>query len=114
MNRTYFPLAGFAMASVLGGQALAAGAMADMKGMPASNASAKTGQATGIVSGFDTKAGVVTIKHGAIPGVGWPAMTMTFKATSAALLKGVQSGDEAAFTVMVNGRDNEAAALKKQ
>ena len=75
---------------------------------------AKTGQATGVVTGLDDKMGMVTIKHGPIPGVGWPAMTMSFKAMPARLLKGVKAGDKVAFTVKVKGQENEVTALRKQ
>jgi Cu(I)/Ag(I) efflux system periplasmic protein CusF len=114
MKRTYLPFAVLALAATLGGQAVAAD-MPNMKGMAmAKPGGAKTGQATGVVTGLDGKAGTVTIKHSAIPAVGWPAMTMTFKATPASLLKGVKSGDKVAFTVKVEGQANEVTALRKQ
>ena len=88
--------------------------MPNMKDMAMAKADAnKTGQASGIVTGLDGKAGTVTIKHGPIPAVGWPAMTMTFKAMPASLLKVVKVGDKVAFTVKVEGQDNEVTALHK-
>jgi Cu(I)/Ag(I) efflux system protein CusF len=56
----------------------------------------------------------VTIQHGAIPGIGWPAMTMTFRARPASPIKGLKPGDKVAFDVKVQGSSNEVTALKKQ
>lgn len=95
--------------------AAAADNTSNMKGMPMGKAeAAKTGQATGVVTGVDDKMGMVTIKHGPIPAVGWPAMTMSFKAMPTTLLKGVKAGDNVAFDVKVQGSSNEITALKKQ
>jgi Cu(I)/Ag(I) efflux system protein CusF len=115
MKRSYLPLAALVVTVALAGPALASDNMAKMKGMPMGKTdAAKTGQAAGIVTGLDSNAGTVTIKHGAIPAVGWPAMTMTFKAMPATLLKGVKAGDKVAFTVKIRGQDNEVTALRKQ
>ncbi|CAN7656163.1 copper-binding protein [Phenylobacterium sp. LjRoot225] len=96
--------------------AIAAPAFADdMKGMamgPA--AAAKTGHATGVVTAVDSKAKTVTIKHGPIAAVGWPAMTMTFKANPPALASKVKAGDKVAFNVKVEGGKNEITAISKQ
>jgi Cu(I)/Ag(I) efflux system protein CusF len=106
------------LATALAAAALPAAAadnMPNMNGMPTGKAeAAKTGQATGVVTGVDDKMGMVTIKHGPVPGVGWPAMTMSFKAMPVTLLKGVKAGDKVAFTVKVKGQDNEVTALRKQ
>ena len=39
----------------------------------------------------------ITFSHEAVPALGWPAMTMTFKLGSASLAKGVKVGDRVAF-----------------
>ncbi len=39
----------------------------------------------------------ITLSHEAVPAIGWPAMTMTFKLGSPALAKGVKVGDRVAF-----------------
>lgn len=39
----------------------------------------------------------VTISHGPVPDLQWPAMTMTFRAPSANLLSGVAPGDRVSF-----------------
>jgi Cu/Ag efflux protein CusF len=39
----------------------------------------------------------VTISHGPIEALGWPAMTMSFKAASPELLQGINVGDPVSF-----------------
>lgn len=91
-------------------------ATSDMKGMKmASEADAttvKTGKATGVVKALDAKAGTVTLQHGPIPGVGWPAMTMTFKATPPAMLKGVKVGQTVDFAVRTPPSGPEVTSLQ--
>jgi Cu(I)/Ag(I) efflux system protein CusF len=87
--------------------------MSDMKMAPAANASAvKTGTASGIVKAIDPKAGTVTLQHGPIPGVGWPAMTMVFKATKPAMLKGVKVGQTVDFAVRTPPTGPEVTAIR--
>lgn len=39
----------------------------------------------------------ITLSHEAVPAIGWPAMTMTFKLSSATLAKGMKVGDHVTF-----------------
>ena len=39
----------------------------------------------------------ITISHGAVPAIGWPAMTMTFKLDPPTLARGLKVGDRVAF-----------------
>jgi len=86
------------MISLIAILALAAGAagaqdMPGMKGMKTAPAVAvKTGKATGVIKALDAKAGTVTLQHGPILGLGWPAMTMVFKAAPPTMLKGLKVG----------------------
>ena len=45
---------------------------------PAPDTAGKTGQGVGVVQAIDPAARTITLKHGPIPTIGWPAMTMTF------------------------------------
>lgn len=45
----------------------------------------------------------VTIAHGPVEGLGWPAMTMSFKAASAEMLSGVSVGDQVSFSFSQDG-----------
>ncbi|MGD9729675.1 MAG: copper-binding protein [Nitrospiraceae bacterium] len=70
-------------------------------GADSTNQSAK---AIGIVKAIDSVRGTVTLKHGPIPSIKWPAMTMAFKITQdkAAPLK---LGEQVEFEFVTNGMD---------
>jgi Cu(I)/Ag(I) efflux system protein CusF len=77
-----------------------------MGGMSMSPApAAKQGKGTGVIKAIDAKAGTLTIQHGPIPAVAWPAMTMTFKAKPATLLTGLKVGQTIGFDTTVRGMD---------
>ncbi len=42
--------------------------------------------------------GSVTLRHGPVPRLDWPAMTMTFRTKSAAQMRGLEKGDRVRFT----------------
>lgn len=90
-------------------RASAADAMSSMA-MPAD---AKMGKATGTVTAIDAAEGRITLNHGAIPAVGWPAMMMAFSAKPA-LLNGITVRDKVAFDVTVRGNAGEVTAITKQ
>ena len=54
-------------------------------------------QGVGTVDSFDAKAGTVSLNHGAIASLKWPAMTMEFKVANASLLQGLKPGAKVAF-----------------
>lgn len=90
----------------------AAKPMADMPGMPAS--ATKTGKGTGVITEIDAKSGTVTIKHQPIAALGWPAMTMGFKATPASLLKDLKVGQKIGFDAKQGSGLPEITAVRKQ
>jgi len=51
----------------------------------------------GTVDGVDAKAGTVSLNHGAIASLKWPAMTMEFKVANATLLKDLKRGASVSF-----------------
>ncbi|WP_135209762.1 copper-binding protein [Vitreimonas flagellata] len=51
----------------------------------------------GTVTQVDAAAGTITINHGAIEAISWPAMTMQFTAENPAILRGVAVGDHVRF-----------------
>jgi Cu(I)/Ag(I) efflux system protein CusF len=53
-------------------------------------------RAEGTVTAIDPEAGTITIKHGPIPAIDWPAMTMSFEADKQ-LRDQVGVGDAVAF-----------------
>jgi Cu(I)/Ag(I) efflux system protein CusF len=93
-------------------QPAATSAPADMGNM-AMPADTKMGKGTGTVTAIDKVAGKITLDHGPIPEVGWPAMTMAFKA-SPDLLNSVAVGDKVAFDLTLKGNAGEVTAISKQ
>ena len=86
--------------------------MKDMPGM-ATKPGMKHGQGTGVIKAIDEKAGSVTLQHGPIPAVSWPAMTMAFKAKPA-LLKGLKIGQAVDFDCDVTGMSGEITAIRRK
>ncbi|MGE5470427.1 MAG: efflux RND transporter periplasmic adaptor subunit [Bacteroidota bacterium] len=69
-------------------------------GQAAPGKAAATGvghKAEGKVEEVDVQAGTVSISHGPVASLKWPAMTMEFKVANAALMKGMQPGVVLAF-----------------
>jgi Cu/Ag efflux protein CusF len=91
----------------------APGGMDAMSGNMAMPAEAKTGKGTGTVTALDKAAGKITLDHGPIPELGWPAMTMAFTAKPE-LLGGVAVGDEIAFDLTVRDNAGEVTAITRQ
>lgn len=60
-------------------------------------------RAAGQVEDLDLKAATVTIAHGAVPGLKWPAMSMEFKVAHAGLLTGLQAGAQVGFEFVERG-----------
>ena len=71
--------------------------------MPA-NAAAKKASATGTVEAVDATAGKITIAHGPVDALQWPAMTMGFKATPEQVAS-VQVGQKVEFEFESQGMD---------
>jgi len=76
-------------------------------------ASAQTGDGSGVVKAVNAKAGSITLHHAPIAALGWPAMTMTFKADPA-LLKALKPGQAVKFTVRPEGDSGEVVAIAPQ
>lgn len=55
----------------------------------------------------------VTIAHGPIQGIGWPAMTMTFTAPQG-LANGIQAGDAVDFSFRRQGSGYQLTSLRKR
>ncbi|RQO39699.1 metal transporter [Variovorax sp. KBW07] len=54
-----------------------------------------------VVQKTDTAAGVIVLKHGDIPNLAMPAMTMGFDVVDRKMLDGVKAGDKVRFHVEV-------------
>jgi Cu(I)/Ag(I) efflux system protein CusF len=105
-------LTAFAILAALAATPALAQGMADMPGMKAAPAAAaaQTGEGVGVVKALNAKAGSVTLRHGPIPALGWPAMTMEFKADPA-LLANIKPGQTVSFTVKPTDESGEITAI---
>ncbi|PMU22969.1 MULTISPECIES: copper-binding protein [unclassified Pseudomonas] len=68
-------------------------------------------KAEGIVKAIDSEKHMVTIAHGAVPAVQWPAMTMAFNATTKQLA-GLKAGDRVAFEFRAEGMTATIVSIK--
>ena len=63
---------------------------------------AKSGKGVGTVTAIDAATGKITLDHGPVAELQWPAMTMGF-GTEPNMLKGITVGDRVAFEFKWNG-----------
>ena len=85
--------------AAIGGMGSGAAAPAAASSAPAP-AAAPAGighQGQGTVDSVDAKAGTVSLNHGAIASLKWPAMTMEFKAANPSLLQNLKPGAAVSF-----------------
>lgn len=80
-----------------------------MEGM-AMPAEIKHGKGTGTVTAIDPAKGSVTLDHGEIPELQWPAMKMGF-AAKPDVLKDVKVGDKVTFEIDWNGKAGTVTAI---
>ena len=86
----------------------------DMKGMePDKKGQDKVHKGAGSVTTVDQSGGKVTIAHGPIKDLNWPAMTMTFGVKDKALLDKVQPGAKVEFSFVQSGKDYLITEIKK-
>ncbi|MEO6154567.1 MAG: copper-binding protein [Thermomonas sp.] len=69
--------------------------------------------ATGIVTAVDPSAKTVTIEHGPVAALKWPAMTMTFQAPETDLAA-IKAGDRVSFEFNSSGMDGTITAMRQQ
>jgi len=71
---------------------------------------ARTADGAGVITALDPGAGTITINHEPIRSVGWPAMTMKFKASPIVLQEAVV-GDRIQFDLTVRDGAGEVTAI---
>jgi Cu(I)/Ag(I) efflux system protein CusF len=64
------------------------------------------------VTKVDRIASKVTIAHGPVESLKWPAMTMNFRVKDKALLDGLSSGKKVEFEFVQQGRDYVVTSAK--
>lgn len=83
----------------------------DMKGMKM-EATPVIHRGAGTVRKIDAAKGMVTLAHGPIASLNWPAMTMSFKLKDEALAKGIKAGDAVDFELVQSGGDYVVTHLR--
>lgn len=78
--------------------------MSDSKGASAQVAQAAHVQGTGTVNSVDPSGHKINLSHGAIPAIGWPAMTMDFSVAPSVDLRALKPGTPVNF-MMERGSD---------
>lgn len=72
---------------------------------------ATTAEGVGQVKAIDLRAGTITLHHGPIAALGWPAMTMSFKAAPE-VLQAAKPGQTVRFTL--DPKANQVLAIQPQ
>lgn len=89
------------------------GNMSGDMGNMAVPAETKMAKGTGTVTAIDKAAGTITLDHGPIPEVNWPAMTMAFKARPE-VLDSVKIGEKVSFELALKGDAGEVTAINRE
>ncbi len=87
----------------------------DMKGMemkPEKKGNSKTHKGSGTVSKIGAEKSTVTIAHGPVDSMKWPAMTMTFKVKDKKMLDKVKEGEKVDFSFVQAGKDYTITQVK--
>jgi Cu(I)/Ag(I) efflux system periplasmic protein CusF len=74
-------------------------------------ASAKEHSATGMVTAVDAAAGTVTISHGAVESLNWPAMTMAFKLADPNQASTLHANDHVKFKFTVGEKHDATVTM---
>ena len=117
MKKTLMIAAMLAAPVVLSGcdkkaEAPKAEASPDAMGSMAMPVAAKMAKGTGTVTAIDAAARKITLDHGPVAELEWPAMKMGF-AVKPELLKGIAVGDKVGFDLTVTGNAAEVTSIKK-
>jgi Cu/Ag efflux protein CusF len=68
--------------------------------------------AVGVVKSIDANKGTVTLAHGAVASLNWPAMTMTFKMQDKKLLEKLSAGQKIEVDFVQQGKDHVITKVK--
>lgn len=90
-----------------------ASASSESMPMPEMAPSATTASASGTVEAVDIAAKTITIAHGPIDALKWPAMTMTFKAPEVDLTA-LKQGDQVNFELTSAGMDGTVTKIVRK
>jgi Cu(I)/Ag(I) efflux system periplasmic protein CusF len=78
----------------------------------AKKSQAKTHKGTGVVKNVDAAGGKVTIAHGPIPSISWPAMSMAFSVKDKKMLAKLAPEKKVEFQFVQQGSDYVITSIK--
>ena len=84
----------------------------DMKSAPAKKVEPTAHQATGVVKKVDAANGAVTLAHGPVKELSWPAMTMRFEVKDKALFSKLVVDKKVDFTFVEDGSNYVVTKVK--
>ena len=89
--------------------------MMDGQDMPMTDTGSamQAASAQGTVTAIDAEAGTITVDHGPVPAIEWPAMTMAFEADEQ-LRSEVSVGEGIAFEFRTGSEGNVITSITKQ
>lgn len=76
-------------------------------------AETKSGHGSGIITKLDAASGDVTLQHGPVTELSWPAMTMTFSGKPGSL-DGLTVGDKVDFAFDWDGKTGRLTSITKR
>ena len=104
----------FALSLLLAASPVAFGQAGDMKGMDMkiekNDGQGTVHKATGVVTKVDKDK--VSIKHGPVASLKWPAMTMAFKVKDKALFDKLKQGQKVEISFVQSGKDYTITEVK--
>ncbi|MEW6451353.1 MAG: copper-binding protein [Pseudomonadota bacterium] len=108
-----------AAALIAGSLAIPSGpSFAQMGNMPMSKdapkTAAKTASGTGTVVALNAAGKKVTLDHGPMPDIDWPAMKMEFAVAPSVDLTKVKTGDKVRFTLTGSGKSYTVQSINPQ
>ncbi|HEY3949783.1 copper-binding protein [Phenylobacterium sp.] len=108
-----YAVVAFLIAPLVAAPALASAQPSSAPAGDATTRPPRNAQGTGVVTAVDPAGGTVTLKHDPIPALGWPSMTMDFKAAPALIAK-LKVGEKIAFDVNEGHIVPEITAARKR
>jgi Cu(I)/Ag(I) efflux system protein CusF len=81
---------------------------------PAAERAPRAAKGTGVITEIDPKDATITLKHDPIPALGWPTMTMPFRANPPSLLQGLKVGQKIEFDTNEGHGLPEITAIRKR
>ena len=85
----------------------------DMKGMESSAKPGAVHKVSGTVKSVDQSAKTVTLDHGPVKTLNWPAMSMTFKVDDKVPMEKLKQGSKVDVDVVQRGKDYVVTAVNK-